>query len=331
MVTHRTGISFGLQDDLDLVRRAERLGYDSVWTGEGQGKTAFGKLERWATVTDEVGLGASIVNVFSRSPATVAQSAATLDAHSGGRAMLGLGVAHPGVVEEFHGMEFDRPLARMAEYITLIRRYLAGTAGPFDGEFFSPERTRFWDAFEPERAEIPVYNAALGPDNVRLTGEYADGWIPYLYPEDRFEEARGWLAEGAARAGRDPDDLTVVMYLLTSVDDDPAAARRAAAHHVVQYVRGSIPGYYERVARESGYEDDVEAARLADTDEAAAEALSDEFVESVSLVGTAAQVRSQLADLRDAGLDVPILRPPMTGGRAAIERTMEALAPENDR
>ncbi len=326
MTGERTGISMGLTDDLDLVRLAEEHGFESVWTGEGQGKTAFGKLERWATATEEIGLATGIVNVFSRSPATLAQAAATLDDHSGGRAILGLGVAHPGVVAGFHGMAFERPLARLAEYVELVRRYLDGVAEPFEGEFFSPDRTSFWDAFEPVRADVPIYNAALGPDNVRLTGAMADGWIPYLYPLERFEEAQDWLREGADRAGRSVDELDIAMYLVVSVADELDEAYAAAAEHVVAYFR-DIPGYYDRVAREAGFEDDVRAARTAPTDRAAAEAVSREFVDAVAVVGTEERVNERLAALRRAGLDLPIVRPPMGGGRDAIERTMAALAP----
>jgi alkanesulfonate monooxygenase SsuD/methylene tetrahydromethanopterin reductase-like flavin-dependent oxidoreductase (luciferase family) len=326
VTSERTALSIGLLDDLEIISEAERLGYESIWTGEGQGKTAFGKLERWATAADEIGLGASIVNVFSRTPAVLAQATATLDAHSDGRASLGLGVAHPGVVDGFHGVPFERPLHRMAEYITLVRRYLAGVDEPFEGEFFTPERTSFWDAFEPVRADVPIYNAALGPDNVRLTGEYADGWIPYLYPIDRFREAMGWLGEGAERAGRSVDDVDVAMYLLTSVDEDVDAAYRAAAHHVVQYLR-HIPGYYEGIAREAGYDDEVDAAQAADTDTDAVDELSEEFVESVGVVGTPDDVRAQLGELRDAGLDLPIVRAPMSADKDGLRDTMATLAP----
>lgn len=330
MSDERTGLSIGLLDDPDLVRLAEELRYDSIWTGEGQGMSAFGKLERWATYTSRIGLGASIVNVFSRTPAALAQSVATLDAHSDGRAILGLGVAHPGVVEGFHGVDFERPLPRMAEYITLLRRYLSGVSEPFEGEFFSPDRTSFWDAFDPVRSEIPIYNAALGPANVRLTGQYADGWIPYLYPPEQFAEAQGWLREGAERAGRDVEEITVAMYLLTSVADDHETAVRAAADHVVQYFR-SIPGYYERVARDAGYGDAVDAAQAAASDAEAAAALPPELVESMGLVGTEREVRSQLDGLRDAGLDLPIVRAPMSADEDALRRTIEAVAPREQR
>lgn len=123
-MTDRVDVVFATRDDLDLVRRVESLGYTGIWAAEGQGKTAFGKLERWATATDSVALGTGIVNVFSRSPATIAQAVATLNDHAEGRARLGLGVAHPGVVAELHGIPFDRPLPRLAEYVRLVRHYL---------------------------------------------------------------------------------------------------------------------------------------------------------------------------------------------------------------
>lgn len=326
-MSERTGVLFALRDDPDLVALAERRGYESVWAAEGQGTTAFGRLERWATVTDEISLATGIVNVFSRTPATLAQAAATLDAHSDGRAVLGLGVAHPGVVEEFHGVPFERPLARLREYVDLLGRYLRGDASTFDGEFYAPARTAFWDGFEPRRTSIPVYNAALGERNVTLTGEVADGWLPNLYPRSRFETATEWLARGARRAGRSPDEVDVATYVLTSVDDDRARARRAAAEHVAYYLR-DIPGYYARVAREAGFGAEVDRARAADSTPAAARELSDAFLDAVALWGTAAEVRRGVADLRAAGVDLPVVRAPAGVDRPRVRRTVEALAPD---
>jgi len=322
----RVGVLFSLRDDPDLARRAEDLGYESVWAAEGQGKTAFGKLERWATHTDEVGLATGIVNVFSRTPAALAQAAATLDAHSEGRAIVGLGVAHPGVVERFHGTEFDRPLARMREYVELFRRYLRGDPSGFDGDFYSPARTSFWEAFDPERASIPVYSAALGPQNVRLTGAVADGWLPNLYPAGRFETALEWLAEGARAAGRDPADVDVAMYVLTAVHDDPGRARQAAREHIAYYLR-DIPGYYGRVAEEAGFGDDVRAARAADSTAAGAEAIGDGFVDRVAIAGTPETARERFDALCELGVDLPIVRAPAGTDREWVERTLETFEP----
>lgn len=305
---------------------AEQLGFESVWAAEGQGKTAFGKLERWATVTDDIGLATGIVNVFSRTPAATAQAIATLDAHSDGRAILGLGVAHPGVIEGFHGTEFDRPLPRIAEYIRLVRRYLEGDPSSFDGEFFTPERTSFWEAFEPQRAEIPIYNAALGPANVRLTGQLADGWLPNLYPRAEFRRACEWLETGLERGDRERADIDVAMYVLVSVDDDPAVAQEAAARHVATYFR-DIPGYYDRVAADAGFESMIEEIEAAPTMDAAVDAVDDEFLTHVAVAGNEASVRSQLEELRAAGVDLPIVRAPIGADRSAVEAILRSAQP----
>jgi len=325
-MSDRTAVLFALRDDPSLVVRAEELGYESAWAAEGQGKTAFGKLERWAVHTDEIGLATGIVNVFSRTPAALAAAAATLDDHSDGRAILGLGVAHPGVVETFHGVDFDRPLSRLHEYVDLVRRYLRGEADSFDGEFFSPERTSFWDAFDPVREEIPIYNGALGPANVRLTGQVADGWLPNLYPRPQFEAALEWLDTGAARAGRDRSDVDVAMYVLTAVHDDPDEARRAAAEHVAYYLR-DVPGYYDRAAEQAGFADEVEAVRAAPTTEAGARELSADFLDLVALVGTPDDVRGRLVELREMGVDLPVVRAPAGVDREWVARTLEVFAP----
>jgi len=326
-VSKRVGVLFSRLDDPELVALAEEVGYESVWAAEGQGKTAFGKLERWATRTDEIGLATGIVNVFSRTPAATAQALATLDAHSNGRAIAGFGVAHPGVVEEFHGADFERPLARMHEYIRLVRRYLAGNPDSFEGEFYSPSRTSFWDAFEPERAEIHIYNAALGPANVRLTGQVADGWLPNLFPDAKLEEALEWLETGTARAGRDIDDVDVAMYVLATVADDAGTAYREAAEHIAVYLR-DIPGYYGRVAEEAGFEAAIQRARDAPSLSAAADGLPRELVDTLTVAGTPEQVRDGLDDLREAGVNLPIVRAPVGATPADHERLVRTCAPD---
>jgi alkanesulfonate monooxygenase SsuD/methylene tetrahydromethanopterin reductase-like flavin-dependent oxidoreductase (luciferase family) len=326
MTTDRIGLSL-FEDDLELVRKADELGYGSVWTSEGQGRTAFGKLERWATATSDIRLATGIVNVYSRSPATLAQAIATLDAHSDGRAILGLGVAHPGVISEFHGMDFDRPLPRMREYIELVRRYLAGTADGFEGTFFTPDRTTFWDSFTPERSEIPIYNAAIGPKNIRLTGELADGWYPNLFPLERLEKAMKWLAEGAREGGRSISDIDVVMNLPTVVGEDPVSARRAVAEYVATYYRGEIPGFYDRVVREAGFEEEIDAIQEAESFTEAADRVSNELVDLIAIVGTPTEAREKVAAIREAGVDLPVVRPPTGIGRNRMIQTIEAFAP----
>jgi len=314
-------------DDLNLVQSIEEWGYESVWALEGQGKSAFGKLERWTTVTDEIGLGTGIVNVFARSPTSIAQSIATLDDHSDGRAFLGLGTAHPGVVTDFQGIEFERPLARMVEYIELIRRYLSGVAEPYDGEFYSPERTSFWELFEPIRESIPIYNGAVGEQNIRLTGEYADGWLPTFTPHTRIPEAMEWLAEGADRAGRDVDEIEVRLIVPLAVDDDIERARTAAAGMLATYLR-DIPGYYDRVAKEAGFGEDVAAVKAAETTADAMDEISTEFVNETTLAATPEDARGRLRTFFDAGVDRVVVSPVSTADAASPRRMLRTLAEE---
>lgn len=327
-MTERVGILFSRADNLELVHLAEQLGYESIWAAEGQGQTAFGKLERWATATDDIELATGIVNIFSRSPAALAQSIATLDAHSNGRAILGLGVAHPGVVEDFHGIEFEQPLARMAEYIELVRRYLSGTHGEFDGDFFTPTRTRFWDDFSPERTEIPIYNAAIGSQNIQLTGELADGWYPNLFPMGKLNQAIEWLSEGVKNAERELSDINIAMNLPTVVDEDPGAAKQAIAEYVATYYRGDIPGFYDRVAREAGFDDEIERVAEADSLQDAADAISDDLIDLIAIAGDPTDVQNRIDDLRKAGVDIPVIRPPTNISNDQVQQTIETLAPE---
>jgi len=325
MTAFSVGIRFPRRDDLDLVRSGDEAGYDRLWAAEGQGLTAFGKLERWAQVTDDVCLGTGIVNVFSRSPAAIAQSVATLDRHADGRAMLGLGVAHPGVVEAFHGTEFDRPLSRMAEYIELVRRYLHGPDGAFDGDFFSPERTRLWDNATPVQDRIPIYNAALGPDNVRLTGKHADGWLPYLYPHKTYIDRREALEESARAASRDPEAIDRAMYVLAAASPDVESACDAVTTHIAASLR-DVPGYYDRIARQAGFGDDVDAIREASTTTEATTRMSSDFVESLAIITTPDKADNYLESLREDGVTHPIIHLPAGASPSLVETTIDAFA-----
>src|SRR5262249_38604424 len=149
---------------------------ESLWSGENWGRDNVTLLSYVAAHTDRIGVGTSIMNVFSRSPALIAQTAATLDELSGGRASIGLGTSGALVIEQWHGVPYRKPLQRTREYIEIIRLALSGERVNYDGEIFHLQRFRL--GFNPPRTNIPIYVAALGPKNVELTGELADGWLP---------------------------------------------------------------------------------------------------------------------------------------------------------
>ena len=156
---------------------AETLGYDSIWMSEGWGADALLTLAEVATQTDELRLCTAIVNTYSRTPAVLAMAGATLQRQSGGRAVLGVGASHAGIVEPLHGMAYERPVRRTHEAIELIKELTGGSEDvTYHGEIFEVEG---YPAFE---TPVPVYNAALGAANRRATGRVADGWLPYLFP-----------------------------------------------------------------------------------------------------------------------------------------------------
>ncbi|MDH5493121.1 MAG: LLM class flavin-dependent oxidoreductase, partial [Myxococcales bacterium] len=192
--------------NLKAVQLADELGYDSFWLPEAWGYEVFSLLTEMAKVTRRIKLGTGIVNVFSRSPSLIAMNAATLDEISEGRFMLGIGSSGKRVIEGFHGREFKRPLTQIRDVIRVSRALLAGEKLHRAGAELVDYRP-FELAMEPIRPRIPIYVAALKQKSITSIGELADGWIPTFWPYERIAEGRAWIAEGAAKAGRDPSEI----------------------------------------------------------------------------------------------------------------------------
>ena len=163
-------------DMIAVAQRADALGYHSLWTGESWGRDLFTVLTMLACNTQTVKLGTGIATVFSRTPAIIAQSIASLDSISEGRAILGLGTSGRIVIENWHGLPYKKPLARTREYIEIIRQALAGEQVNHQGELF--QLSRFRMTARPVQQKVPIYLASLGPKNLELTGQIADGWLP---------------------------------------------------------------------------------------------------------------------------------------------------------
>ena len=190
----------GVQQDTAAVVEADRLGYHSVWTAEAYGSDAATPLAWFAAQTESIHLGTGIMQMPARSPAMTAMTAMTLDHLSGGRLLLGLGVSGPQVVEGWHGVPYGRPLARTREYVDIVRSALQRQDPvTFDGAHYSlpntgPGTTGLGTPLKlithPLRNEIPVYLAAVGPKNVSLAAELADGWLPVFYSPERAAAAR---------------------------------------------------------------------------------------------------------------------------------------------
>jgi len=311
-------------DPTELAIRAEEWGYDSVWLGELWGRSAVVTLTEIACRTDEVEVGTAIANVFSRSPATLAMTAATLDDVSDGRFTLGVGTSTPKAVEDLHGMRFSRPVRRAHEAISLVKNFTSGADEPvnYHGELF---RAADFPALD---ADVPVYHAALGPANRRVVGRLCDGWLPHNVPFPDLESAFGEVASAAEEAGRDPGEITVAPYVPAAVAEDPDEAEAAIRGHVAYYV-GSGEGYRKAV----GARFPDEAERIADAWQRgdrgeATDAVTEEMVAALGIHGTPEKTRSQLTDLVETTIvDYPLVIVPQQAADDLAETTLEALAP----
>jgi coenzyme F420-dependent oxidoreductase len=312
----------------DIAALAEELGYHSVWVPEMWGRDAFSILGLLASSTKKIKLGTGVVPVYSRSPAVIAQTAATLDEISGGRIMLGLGASGPAVIENWHGMKFEKPLRRTREYVEIIKMILNGERVNYEGEIFSLKGFRL--QFRPCRNNIPVLAAAIGPKNIRLAGEVADGWIPFMVPREYLGDAKKGLIEGAESKGRDPGTVMVCPYITTAVSEDAEYAGNVVSEHIAYYVGGMGTFYYNTVSR---YGFGEEAKNIAEawkkgSKSLAVESVSGRMRDSLTVSGTPSDGRDALKAYCEAGADVPILVFPPKASRALVRETMVALAPK---
>lgn len=303
--------------------RAESLGYDSVWVSELWGTDAFVALTRAAMATDEIRLGTAIINVYGRSPATIAQAAASLDRASDGRAVLGLGTSTKKTIEDLHSHSFENPPRRLHETAELTKEFLHGEDRVhYEGKVFDVAD------FPSLDADVPVYTAALGPANRRATGRTADGWLPHNIPFEHLGEAFETIAETAEAAGRDPGSITTAPYVPAAVSEDPAEAQAAARGHLAYYL-GSGEGYRKAASRAFPDEADAvaDAWRSGDRD-AARDAVTEEMIDGLAIAGTPEDARAQYEDLVaiDA-VDEPIIVVPAGASEDLQEQTVTALSP----
>jgi F420-dependent oxidoreductase-like protein len=306
------------RETADHVATLEKAGLDQLWVAEPYGFDAVSLLGYLAAKTERVELGAGILNVYSRTPGAMLQTAAGLDNVSGGRAIIGLGASGPQVIEGFHGVPYDRPLARTREMIGLLRAGLRGERLVSDGLWKIPlpagQGTGLGKPLKllnrPERAEVPIWVAALGAHNVAMTAEVADGWLPFLFHPDKAGEVWGdALARGRARRSPELGPLEVAAGgLLAITDDDPTPYLDQQRGLYALYVGGmGAPGknFYYDLAVSYGFE--AEAAEIQELYLARrhrdAEALVPRaWLEAANLVGPASYVRERIAAFAEAGV-----------------------------
>jgi probable F420-dependent oxidoreductase len=312
-----TGRSLGTA--VERVRLAESLGYEAVYVTHIAGRDSLTVLTVYATATEQVRLGTGVVPIYSRTPATMAQIAATIDELSGGRFTLGLGLSHRPTVEGWHGQTIDRPVAEMREYVSIVRAILRGE-GPPDGDKW---RTGFRLVGLDPRPDMPIYIGALSPAMLRLAGEIADGVILWLCVPDYIRDVVvPEVRAGLERAGRDLDSLDIVAAVPSAVTDDLSAVHAVMRGDLLPYF--SLP-FYRAMLERSGFGEEIEAFDAAGGDlEAMQAAISDRFLEALLAAGDEDAVRAAIERYQAAGANSPCVGPVP---RTDFEATLRAAAP----
>jgi len=300
---------------LDVARQAERIGVDSVWVAEYWAFDAFTPLAAIAAVTERLRLASGIAQLGARTPAMLAMTAQGVQQVSNGRLILGIGTSGPQVMEGWHGVPFDRPVQRTRETIEIVRMINAGERLDYDGAVYQlplPDSAGRAIRSRAEVAPIPIYIAALGPANLALTGELADGWIGNSFFTDSASAFFDPIAAGAAKTGRTLDDVDrVVAVSLELTDDDPAAIEAAGRRHADGYaftfgaMGTASKNFYNDAFARQGFADDVEAVRQlwATGDRAGAAArVPIDIGLGTNLVGPPHVIRQRLVDYERAGV-----------------------------
>ena len=300
-------------DNLELAKEADRLGYAVAWAAEAYGSDAATILTWVAAHTERIDVGSAIFQIPGRTPAMTAMTAATLDTLSGGRFRLGLGVSGPQVSEGWHGVRFDKPLGRTREYVDIVRMALRRDRVQVDGEHYTlplpdgPGKPLKLTV-HPVRDYIPIYLAAVGPKNVELAGEIADGWLAVFFAPDFASETLGSISAGREKAGKTLDGFDVVPTVPLVVGDDVQAAADPVRGYAALYVGGMgsrEKNFYNALARRMGYEQEAQAVQDLYLERKHAEAMAAvpfEFIDRTSLIGPVDRVAERMQAFAECGV-----------------------------
>src|SRR3989442_1734017 len=328
---------------MEIAPAAKDLVYDSIGWAEASGPDATWVLAWLAGGTSRIKLGAGILQIPGRSAAMTAMTAATIDNLSGGRIILGLGPSGPQVSEGFHGVRSAKLVWRTRESVALVPMALARQKIEYHGETLElplpdgPGKALKL-TIKPIQEQIPIFLAVLGPKNVALAGEIADGWLPVFFSPEHTQTLRGPLDEGAARAGRSLDDFRICPSVNVMISDDVESARNAMRPLLALYVGGMgsrEQNFYNRLVASYGFEraaEEVQELYLAGKKTEAMFALPDELIDLVSIVGPPDRAKAKIREFRDAGVDTLIVWPVLPDHEQRKEqlRLIAELAKEID-
>ncbi|MFJ1759442.1 LLM class F420-dependent oxidoreductase [Amycolatopsis sp. NPDC088138] len=322
--------------NLALAKQADDLGYAVVWAAEAYGSDAVTVLSWIAAQTSRIDVGAAVLQIPARTPAMTAMTAATLDTLSGGRFRLGLGVSGPQVSEGWHGVRFASPLGRTREYVSIVRSALRRERVKFEGEHFTlplpdgPGKALRLTV-RPARKHIPLYLAAIGPKNLALTGEIADGWLPVFFSPAHAGEQLAQIRAGAEAAGRSMDGFDVVPTVPLVVGDDWRACADAVRGYAALYLGGMgsrEKNFYNQLACRMGFEAEaaeVQEKYLARDRAGAMAAVPLEFLDATSLLGPKERIAEKMSQFAEAGVTTLSVSPFSPDPAAALTTAVEAL------
>jgi len=300
----RLGFSLGTLLEHDEVLRcaaiADKQEAESVWIPESWGREAFVTLGSLAALTKRVLLGTGIIGIYSRSPASIAMAVTTLDALSNGRALLGLGASSKAIVENWHGARFSNHLARMQEYVELVRLICKGDKVSYTGKFSKVNNFKL--GFKPVRERIPIYVASVNEKMLKLSAGIADGAILFLRPIDDLKQTTSQLKIN--KGGFD-----IACVIMTAISKDAEFARERVRKTLAFYV--AVGKIYSKFLASHGFEDAVEQI----TDEYKKHGLEnvhkfvpDKMLDSIAIAGAPEECRRRLAKFRETGISLPIIQ-----------------------
>jgi F420-dependent oxidoreductase-like protein len=311
---------------LAVVQEAERSGYSIAWVPELYGADAITLMSWLAANTSRIRIGSAVMQIPARRPTTTAMSAAALASLYGERIVLGLGVSGPQVSEGWYGVAWDDPIGRTREYVEVVRLALSRQRVAYDGKH---ERIPLNAGYRSLKlvlkadVTVPIYLAAIGPRNVRLAGEIADGWLPALVYPEKFGESRARYVAAVEASGRSRADVTIAVSTAAVLNDDLATARDVYRPYVTLLIGGMGTrdhNFYRNLVTEYGYGDAAERITDFYLDGKVLEAQAetpDDLIDHVGLIGDTARMRDRLQAYADAGVDVFSIAP---SGRSIDEK-----------
>ena len=316
----KLALQLGYDDPMgsvELAQEAARLGFHSAWTSEAWGADAVTVATWIAATTETIGIGTAIMQMPARTPAATAMTVASLDQLSNGRVLLGLGTSGPQVVEGWHGVAWGKPLGRTREYVEIVRAALrretvehhgAHYDIPYSGEDATGLGKPLKLILKPLRRDVPIYLAALGPKNVALAAEIADGWLPIFFSPQRFREVHGPSLEAA------PEGFDVAPLCPVLVDDDVEMCRNMLKPMLALYIGGmgaKGKNFYNSLTQRYGFEGaaaEIQELYLGGHKGDAAMAVPDELVDEIALVGPKERIAERLSMWREAGISTLVVQ-----------------------